>query len=147
MLNNKYKNMAKITTQMTWYTSHAVCKVWSWVRSFSSKNNFDYFIKKLDAHYPIDTKDLKTSFVEKVVYEDDFERSVSLRLGNVVIEYAFSKAQKETNLIPLFEYKPESEIIKSLIHMTKKDHHNASVFTLAKHRKEQDGTKYRKSNS
>ena len=147
MLNNKYKNMAKITTQMTWYTSHAVCKVWAWVRSFSSKNNFDYFIKKLDAHKPIDAKDLKTSFVEKVVYEDDFERSVSLRLGNVVVEYAFSKTQGETNLIPLFEYKPESEIIKTLLHMTKKAHHNASVFTLAKHRKEQDGTKDRKSNS
>ena len=145
----KVKNkMAKIQTQMIWYTSHAVCKVWSLVRSFSSKNNFYYFISKLETQYPVDSMELKTPFFQKVVYEDDFERSISLKVGDIKIEYSFSKALEESNVIPLFEYEPEREIIEALVKMQRTDHHNASVFNLVKHRKERaDGDKYRKSNS
>ena len=40
------------------------------------------------------------------------------------------------------------EVIKALVQMTKTAHHNASVFSLAKRRKEKaDGGKYRKSSS
>jgi hypothetical protein len=92
--------------------------------------------------------ELKTPFFQKVVYEDDFERSISLKVGNIKIEYSFSKALEESNVIPLFEYEPEREIIEALVKMQRTDHHNASVFNLVKHRKERaDGDKYRKSNS
>ena len=41
-----------------------------------------------------------------------------------------------------------TEVIKGLVHITRQSHHYASVFSLAKHRKEKsDGVKYRKSNT
>ena len=148
MLDNHKYNMTKITTQINWYLAHIICKVWLWGRSFSSKNNFDYFISKLETQYPVDSKKLQVPYFQKLVYEDDFERSISLKVGQVKIEYSFSKPLEKTNLIPLFGYEPEREIIKSLYHMTKTDHHNASVFNLVKHRKEKsDGVKFRKDNS
>ena len=153
LVKDKIKiQMAKLTTQITWYLAHGICRVWAWARSFRSKNNFDYFIKNLRTQYPTCNKAGDASiaglpFISKLVYEDEFERSVSLKIGDIVIEYSFTRTLEEINVPPLYEKEPEREIIKALVHMIKQTHHNASVLQFSKHRKEQDGVEYRKDNS
>ena len=154
LVKDKIKiKMAKLTTQITWYLAHGVCRVWAWARGFSSKNNFDYFIKNLRTQYPACNKSGDASvaglpFISKqLVYEDEFERSTSLKIGDIVIAYSFTRTLEEINVPPLYEKEPQREIISALVHMTKQTHHNASVLQFSKHGKEQDGVKYRKDNS
>ena len=152
----KYK-MAKLTTRITWVLAHGICHVWAWARSFRSKNNFDYFIKNLRTQYPTCNKAGDASvaglpFISKLVYEDEFERSVSLKIGDICIEYSFTKTleEEEKMLYLLDEDKPEQDVtdaVTALVHLTKQTHHNASVLQFSKHRKEQDGVEYRKDNS
>ena len=145
MLDNTNKKMAKLTTQITSITAHGICKVWAWVRSFNDKNNFDYFIRSVrpsPTPYP---------FIKKVVYEDDKERSVSLKIGDIVIEYSFSKKPEEvdSNVCELFptDYDPRDEVLKALVSITRQQHHNNSVLQFSNNRKENDGSKHREGNT
>ena len=145
MLDKINKKMAKLTTQITSILAHGLCKVWALGRSFSDENNFDYFIRTVrpsPTAYP---------FIKKVVYEDDKERSVSLKIGDIVIEYSFSKKPEEvdSNVCELFatDYDPRDEVLKALVSITRQQHHNNSVLQFSKHRKDNDGVKYRKSSS
>jgi hypothetical protein len=141
MLVYKDKKMAKLTTQITSLLAHGVCKVWAYGRSFSkNKNNFDYFIRLERPSVS------KRPFIMKKIYEDDYERSVKLKIGEVVIEYSFSKTLEE-NITELFPTTGQDKILSALLTITRQTHHNNSVLEFSKHRKEQDGVKYRKSNS
>ena len=141
MLAYKDKKMAKLTTQITSVLAHGVCKVWAYGRSFSrDKNNFDYFIR---LERPTVSK---RPFIMKKIYEDDYERSVKLKIGEVVIEYSFGKTLEE-NITELFPTTGQDKILSALLTITRQTHHNNSVFELSKHRKEQDGVKYRTSSS
>ena len=141
MLAYKDKKMAKLTTQITSLLAHGVCKVWAYGRSFSKdKNNFDYFIRLERPSVA------KRPFIMKKIYEDDYERSVKLKIGEVVIEYSFGKTLEE-NITELFPTTGQDKILSALLTITRQTHHNNSVLHISKHRKEQDGVKYRKSNS
>ena len=141
MLAYKDKKMAKLTTQITSLLAHGVCKVWAYGRSFSrDKNNFDYFIRLERPSVA------KRPFIMKKIYEDDYERSVKLKIGEVVIEYSFGKTLEE-NITELFPTTGQDKVLSALITITQQTHHNNSVLELSKHRKENDGSKYRKSSS
>ena len=141
MLAYKDKKMAKLTTQITSLLAHGVCKVWAYGRSFSrDKNNFDYFIRLERPSVA------KRPFIMKKIYEDDYERSVKLKIGEVVIEYSFGKTLEE-NITELFPTTGQDKILSALLTITRQTHHNNSVLHISKHRKEQDGVKYRKSSS
>ena len=141
MLAYKDKKMAKLTTQITSLLAHGVCKVWAYGRSFSrDKNNFDYFIRLERPSVA------KRPYFMKKIYEDDYERSVKLKIGEVVIEYSFGKTLEE-NITELFPTTGQDKILSALLTITRQTHHNNSVLELSKHRKEQDGVKYRKSSS
>ena len=143
-INNK--NMAKLITQLIWVLSHLYCKVWYFFRcTLRNKSDFDYFISNLRTeNSPIRFANF---FQKKITFSDDREKSAAVRIGDIQIEYSFTKNKKD-NLVHLFGYDAMEEVIKALIKMTRVSHHNASVFSLAKRRKEKaDGTKYRKSNS
>jgi len=141
MLAYKDKKMAKLTTQITSVLAHGVCKVWAYGRSFSKdKNNFDYFIRLERPSVA------KRPFVMKKIYEDDYERSVKLKIGEVVIEYSFGKTLEE-NITELFPVTGQDKILSALLTITNQTHHNNSVLHISKHRKEKDGVEYRKSNS
>lgn len=141
MLAYKDKKMAKLTTQITSVLAHGVCKVWAYGRSFSrNKNNFDYFIRLERPSVA------KRPFIMKKIYEDDYERSVKLKIGEVVIEYSFGKTLEE-NITELFPTTGQDKILSALLTITRQTHHNNSVLHISKHRKERDGVEYRKSNS
>jgi len=151
---NKYINMSK-TKNMANKTldtvimklSQMYCSLWFWGRcTLRNKNDFDYFISNLQQDYDTPVN-LGAFFQKKITLNDDSEKSSAVKIGNIQIEYSFTK-NKENTLIHLFGYNAMEEVVKALLYMTKKAHHNASVFSLSKHRKEKaDGTKYRKSNS
>ena len=146
MVRINKKNMAKLITQLIWVLSHLYCKVWYFFRcTLRNKSDFDYFISNLRTeNSPIR---FASFFQKKITFSDDREKSAAVRIGDIQIEYSFEKKQKD-NLVHLFGYDAMEEVIKALIKMTRVSHHNASVFSLAKRRKEKsDGTKYRKSNS
>ena len=138
--------MAKLFTQIIWVISHLYCKVWYYFRcTLRRKSDFDYFISNLRTeNSPIR---FASFFQKKITFSDDREKSTAVRMGYIQIEYSFTKNKKD-NLVHLFGYDAMKEVIKALIQMTRVSHHNASVFSLAKRRKDKaDGTKYRKSNS
>ena len=144
---SKITNMAnKLLDTVIMILSHLYCKFWFWVRcTLRNKSDFDYFISNLRTeNSPIK---FQTFFQKKITFSDDREKSAAVRIGDIQIEYSFTKNKKD-NLEHLFGYDAMEEVIKALISMTRVSHHNASVFSLSKHRKEKaDGTKYRKSNS
>ena len=153
MIVKDNKKMAKLTTQTTILLAHAICSVWKWGRKLGNKNNFDYFIRDLSTQYPTTNKMAEASlasspFISKVILVDDeYERSISLKIGTIAIEYSFDKTLEENNVIPLYEYKPEEEVINALIKITHQRHHNTSVLQFSKNRKERDGSKYREGNT
>ena len=142
------KQMAKIITQSIWVLSHIYCWVWKLGRNLFRKSDFDYFIRNLQTQYPTTTGIWTKPFFHKVVLvNDDYEKSRSVKIGNVTIEYSFDKTIKKP-VVNILGYDAMEEVLKGLVHITRQSHHNASVFNLAKHRKEQtDGGKYRKSNT
>ena len=143
-------NMAKYLTQAIWLLSHAYCRCWKLGRNLFRKSDFDYFIRNLQTQYPTATGIWTKPFFHKVeLVNNEYEKSRSVKIGNVTIEYSFDKTVKKNNVVSLFGYDAMEEVIKALVFITRQSHHNASVLNLAKHRKERkaDGTKYRKSNS
>ena len=144
-MKNEYKKMAKLETQIISVLAHSVCKLWDISRSFNDKNNFDYFIRA------VRQSPTPFPYIKKQVFEDDYERSVSLKIGEVVIEYSFSKTLEEvdSNVCPLFkdEYDAGDEVVKALVSITRQSHHNNSVLQFSSNRKEKDGSKYREGNT
>ena len=146
MLVKDNKKMAKITTQITSVLAHGICKVWAWGRSFRDENNFDYFIREVR---PSPTK---LPYIKKLVYENDKERSVTLKIGSIVIEYSFGKTPEEevdSNVCDLFEtkYDARDEVVKAIVSITRQTHHNNSVLRFSKNKKENDGSKHREGNT
>ena len=145
MLVKDNKKMAKITRQITSLLAHGICKVWAWGRSFRDENNFDYFIREVR---PSPTK---LPYIKKLVHEDDRERSVTLKIGSIVIEYSFGKKPEEvdSNVCDLFEtdYDARDEVVKAIVSITTQQHHNNSVLRFSKNKKENDGSKHREGNT
>ena len=145
---SKTKKMAnKLLDTVIMILSHLYCKFWFWVRcTLRNKNDFDYFISNLQPNYDTPVN-LGAFFQKTLLINDDNEKSSADKIGNIQIEYSFIKDRKKT-LVHLFGYYAMDEVIKALIQMTKTAHHNASVFSLAKHRKEKaDGNQHRKSHT
>lgn len=142
------KQMAKIITQSIWVLSHTYCWVWKCGRNLFRKSDFDYFIRNLQTQYPTTSGIWTKPFFHKVVLvNDDYEKSRSVKIGNVTIEYSFDKTIKKP-VVDILGYDAMEEVLKGLVHITRQSHHNASVFSLTKFRKEQtDGNKRRKSNT
>ena len=146
---NKVKiNMAKLVTQSIWVLSHIYCWVWKFGRNLFRKSDFDYFIRNLQTQYPTTSGIWTKPFFHKVdLVNDDYEKSRSVKIGNVTIEYSFDKTIKKP-VVHLFGYDAMDEVLKGLVRITRQSNHNASVFNLAQHRKEQaDGSKHRKSST
>ena len=143
MIQQNKKNMTKLTTQITSILAHGICKVWAYGRSFSNKNNFDYFIRAVRPSSD------KLPYIHKSVSEDCYTKNVELKVGNIVIEYGFEKNKVVDSSIELFvqEYDAKATVVKAIVSMTQQQHHNNSVLQFSKHRKDNDGVKYRKSNT
>ena len=138
-MKNEYKKMAKLETQIISVLAHGVCRVWALCRN--DKNNFDYFIRA------VRQSPTPFPYIKKQVFEDDYERSVKLKVGEVVIEYSFGKTLEE-NITELFPTTGQDKVLSALLTITRQTHHNNSVFEFTKHRKEKaDGVEYRKSSS
>jgi len=143
MIQQNKKNMTKLTTQITSILAHGICRVWAYGRSFSNKNNFDYFIRAVRPSSD------KLPYIHKSVSEDCYTKNVELKVGNIVIEYGFEKNKVVDSSIDLFhqEYDAKATVVKAIVSMTQQQHHNNSVLQFSKHRKDNDGVKYRKSNT
>jgi len=143
MIYNNKKNMTKLTTQITSILAHGICKVWAYGRSFSNKNNFDYFIRAVRPSSD------KLPYIHKSVSEDCYTKNVELKVGNIVIEYGFEKNKVVDSSIDLFhqEYDAKATVVKAIVSMTQQQHYNNSVLQFSKHRKDNDVVKYRKSNT
>ena len=143
MIQQNKKNMTKLTTQITSILAHGICKVWAYGRSFSNKNNFDYFIRAVRPSSD------KLPYIHKSVSEDCYTKNVELKVGNIVIEYGFEKNKVVDSSIDLFhqEYDAKATVVKAIVSMTQQQHYNNSVLQFSKHRKDNDGVKYRKSNT
>ena len=135
--------MTKLTTQITSILAHGICKVWAYGRSFSNKNNFDYFIRAVRPSSD------KLPYIHKSVSEDCYTKNVELKVGNIVIEYGFEKNKVVDSSIDLFhqEYDAKATVVKAIVSMTQQQHYNNSVLQFSKHRKDNDVVKYRKSNT
>ena len=143
MIQQNKKNMTKLTTQITSILAHGICKVWAYGRSFSNKNNFDYFIRAVRPSSD------KLPYIHKSVSEDCYTKNVELKVGNIVIEYGFEKNKVVDSSIDLFhqEYDAKATVVKAIVSMTQQQHYNNSVLQFSKHRKDNDVVKYRKSNT
>ena len=125
--------MVKLVTQSIWVLSHIYCWVWKLGRNLFRKSDFDYFIRNLQTQYPTTTGIWTKPFFHKVVLvNDDYEKSRSVKIGNVTIEYSFDKTIKKPNY---FITEPKWEVAKSLYKLTKQSHYNASVVYLKDHKK------------
>ena len=101
------------------------------------KNDFDYFVYDLRTQYPnkeLGNIALENSkfFEKKVILEDEFERTISIKVGDICIRYSFDKTIKKTNY---FISEPKWETAKGLYKLLKQSHHNASVVYLKDHKK------------
>jgi hypothetical protein len=143
MIQQNKKNMTKLTTQITSILAHGICKVWAYGRSFSNKNNFDYFIRAVRPSSD------KLPYIHKSVSEDCYTKNVELKVGNIVIEYGFEKNKVVDSSIDLFqqEYDAKDAVVKAIVSISQQQHHNNSVLQFSEHRKDNDGVKYRKSNT
>ena len=143
MIYNNKKNMTKLTTQITSILAHGICKVWAYGRSFSNKNNFDYFIRAVRPSSD------KLPYIHKSVSEDCYTKNVELKVGDIVIEYGFEKNKVVDSSTALFhqEYDAKDTVVKAIVSISQQQHHNNSVLQFSKHRKDNDGVKYRKSNT
>ena len=143
MIQQNKKNMTKLTTQITSILAHGICKVWAYGRSFSNKNNFDYFIRAVRPSSD------KLPYIHKSVSEDCYTKNVELKVGNIVIEYGFEKNKVVDSSIDLFqqEYDAKDAVVKAIVSISQQQHHNNSVLQFSKHRKDNDVVKYRKSNT
>jgi len=147
-------NINKTMTHVLMMLAKAYCSAWYFIRcKIRNKRDFDYFVKDLRSqckNNEIAKVALsKTKFFSKVVViNDDIEKSVAVKIGDVEIMYSFDKKARQSNVVP-FDDSPEWEVASALIRMTKAIHLNATVLKFSKYRKEaEDGkTQHRKSSS
>jgi len=148
-------NINKTMTHVLMMFAKAYCSAWYFIRcKLRNKRDFDYFVKDLRSQYKNNeiakVALSKTKFFSKVVLiNDDIEKSVAVKIGDIEIMYSFDKKARQSNVIP-FDDSPEWEVASALIRMTKAIHLNATVFKFSKYRKgAEDGvkTEHRKSSS
>ena len=121
-------NMVKLTTQSIWVLSHIYCWVWKLGRNLFRKSDFDYFIRNLQKQYPTTSGIWTKPFFHKVdLVNDDYEKSRSVKIGNVTIEYSFDKTLNNPSeafllevykLVPMSPRKPPvDDILITLPHL------------------------------
>ena len=132
-------SIKKCMTGVVKVMANAFCYCWHFGRCRfpGRKNDFDYFVYDLRTQYP--TKELgnialenSKFFEKKVILEDEFERTISIKVGDICIRYSFDKTIKKPNY---FITEPKWEVAKSLYKLTKQSHYNASVVYLKDHKK------------
>jgi len=132
-------SIKKCMTGVVKVMANAFCYCWHFGRCRfpGRKNDFDYFVYDLRTQYP--TKELgnialenSKFFEKKVVLEDEFERTISIKVGDICIRYSFDKTIKKPNY---FISEPKWETAKGLYKLLKQSHHNASVVYLKDHKK------------
>ena len=116
----------------------AFCYCWHFGRCRfpGRKNDFDYFVYDLRTQYP--TKEVgnlalanSKFFDKKVIVDDEFERTISIKIGDICIRYSFDKTIKKPIL---FAYEPRWELAKNLYRLLKQSHYNSSVVYLKDHK-------------
>ena len=132
-------SIKKCMTGVVKVMANAFCYCWHFGRCRfpGRKNDFDYFVYDLRTQYP--TKELgnialenSKFFEKKVILEDEFERTISIKVGDICIRYSFDKTIKKPNY---FITEPKWEVAKGLYKLLKQSHHNASVVYLKDHKK------------
>ena len=132
-------SIKKCMTGVVKVMANAFCYCWHFGRCRfpGRKNDFDYFVYDLRTQYP--TKELgnialenSKFFEKKVILEDEFERTISIKVGDICIRYSFDKTIKKPNY---FISEPKWETAKGLYKLLKQSHHNASVVYLKDHKK------------
>ena len=138
-------SIKKCMTGVVKVMANAFCYCWLFGRCRfpGRKNDFDYFVYDLRTQYP--TRELgnialeNSKFFEKqVVLEDEFERTISIKVGDICIRYSFDKTIKKPNH---FISEPKWEVAEGLYKLLKQSHHNASVVYLKDERKKRHGRK------
>ena len=147
------KSNAKFMTQIVMVLAGIYCRLVFFFRCrLRNKSDFDYFITDLRLQYPQgeigDVAIGKLPFFQKmVIVNDELERTCAVKIGHVNIKYSFDKTQKKQQVL-LFDDSPRWEIARTLLQMTIRQNHNATVFEFSKHRKEkEDGSVNRKNTS
>ena len=132
-------SIKKCMTGVVKVMANAFCYCWHFGRCRfpGRKNDFDYFVYDLRTQYP--TRELgnialenSKFFEKKVILEDEFERTISIKVGDICIRYSFDKTIKKPNH---FISEPKWETAKGLYKLLKQSHHNASVVYLKDHKK------------
>ena len=132
-------SIKKCMTGVVKVMANAFCYCWHFGRCRfpGRKNDFDYFVYDLRTQYP--TQELgnialenSKFFEKKVILEDEFERTISIKVGDICIRYSFDKTIKKPNY---FISEPKWETAKGLYKLLKQSHHNASVVYLKDHKK------------
>ena len=132
-------SIKKCMTGVVKVMANAFCYCWHFGRCRfpGRKNDFDYFVYDLRTQYP--TRELgnialenSKFFEKKVILEDEFERTISIKVGDICIRYSFDKTIKKPNY---FITEPKWEAAKGLYKLLKQSHHNASVVYLKDHKK------------
>ena len=118
------------------------CYCWKFIRWRlpERKDDFDYFVYDLREQYPtpvLATIALAKSkfFEKKVILNNDFEKTTSIKIGDVCIRYSFDKTIKQSNYI---EPEPNWQVATTLYRLLRQAHHNASVINLNDERKKQE---------
>ena len=144
----------KTMTQILMVLAKAYTNVWYFFRcKIRNRSDFNCSVNNLRSQYHNnEVAQLalsKTKFFSKVVLvNNDIEKSVAIKIGDIEIMYSFDKKARKSNVI-LFDDSPEWAVLSAIVRMTKADHHKAPVFKFDNHRKgAKDGeTKHRKSSS
>tara|TARA_B100001175_G_C19317542_1_gene546096 strand:+ start:135 stop:605 length:471 start_codon:yes stop_codon:yes gene_type:complete len=144
----------KTMTQILMVLAKAYTRAWYFFRcKVRNRSDFNCSVNNLRSQYHNNEVARlalsKTKFFSKVVLvNNDIEKSVAIKIGDIEIMYSFDKKARKSNVL-LFDDTPEWAVLSAIVRMTKANHQKASVFQLSKHRKEkEDGkTKHRKSSS
>ena len=141
-------------TQMLMVLAETYCKLWYFLRCrLGNKSDFNYFVENLRDEYPKgELGDIAISqlpfFKKVVVANDELERTCAVKIGHVKIKYSFDKTQRKKQIL-LFDDSPRWEIARTLLRMTIRQNHNATVLKFSKTQKgKKDGSNIsRKSSS
>ena len=66
---------------------------------------------------------------------NEFEKTTSVKVGDICIRYSFSKTIRKSNYI---EPEPNWQVATTLYRLLRQAHHNASVINLNDERKKQE---------
>lgn len=124
-----------LTTNVIMTVANAYCWTWKLARCRLVRriSDFDYHIFPLD-----NTEGLKT-FAKVIETNNKFEKTQSVKIGNVAIRYTFEKTAKAGDIALLAESNPEAVIATALTTFPKKKlSHQTSVVNIKNYRKETD---------